>query len=183
MAIVVDPVFALGIPADDDSLDRSCPSVDDAAIMLRKCVRVWNHVHSFIGSVDNCFSWTPYYALLAFLERLFGPSYGQALMFTLPVLASVARRLQMCRGLGGATTCGVCCRLGLCIQSCAPVNDRDVFDRRCVRGRTSIGLLLDNAGGSFSGEPALHCGGVNDLELWHPRHFGDHASVCLSLCF
>jgi len=60
----------------------------DAATMLRKCVTVWNHVHSFIGSVDNCFSWTPYYALLAFLEHLFGPSYGQALMFTLPVLAS-----------------------------------------------------------------------------------------------
>jgi uncharacterized protein DUF3367 len=72
----------------------------DAANMLGKCVSAWNHVHAFIGSVDNCFSWTPHYALQAVLQLALGTSYGQAAIFIVPVMLSWLGAFKCARCLG-----------------------------------------------------------------------------------
>jgi hypothetical protein len=74
----------------------------DAANMLGKCASAWNHVHAFIGSVDNCFSWTPHYALQALLQLALGTSYGQAAIFILPVMISWLGAFQCARCLGAS---------------------------------------------------------------------------------
>ncbi|HKW44511.1 MAG TPA: alpha-(1-_3)-arabinofuranosyltransferase family protein, partial [Candidatus Eremiobacteraceae bacterium] len=74
----------------------------DAANMLGKCASVWNHVHAFIGSVDNCFSWTPHFALQALLQSVLGTSYGQAVIFVLPVMLSWLGAFNCARCLGAS---------------------------------------------------------------------------------
>jgi hypothetical protein len=74
----------------------------DAANMLGKCASAWNHVHAFIGSVDNCFSWTPHYALQALLQLALGTSYGQAAIFILPLMIAWLGAFQCARCLGAS---------------------------------------------------------------------------------
>lgn len=64
------------------------PPPFDPANMLRKCAFAWGSVHTYFGSVDNCGSWYPYTALLLAMNTLFGPSYGQALVFGSTVILS-----------------------------------------------------------------------------------------------
>ncbi len=72
----------------------------DAANMLGKCAAAWNNVHAFVGSVDNCFSWTPHYALQAVLQRMLGVSLGQAAIFIIPVILSWVGAYKCTRCLG-----------------------------------------------------------------------------------
>ena len=72
------------------------------AEMLRKCAFSWGDVHSYFGSIDNCSSWYPYsIALLAF-DRVVGPSYGQALVFILPVMLSWLGAFVLARAIGAS---------------------------------------------------------------------------------
>jgi hypothetical protein len=68
--------------------------------MLRKCAFAWGDVHSYFGSVDNCGSWYPYTALLVALDRLLGPSYGQAVVFASTLIVSWLGAYACARALG-----------------------------------------------------------------------------------
>lgn len=72
----------------------------DPANTLAKCAFAWAGIHTYFGSVDNCGSWTlSLVAQLAF-AKIFGSSFGQALVFALPVILSWLGAFAAARALG-----------------------------------------------------------------------------------
>jgi hypothetical protein len=78
------------------------PPPYDPATMLGKCAFAWNHVHSYFGMIDNCFSWSPYLALQLALQKIAGDSTGQALLFAIPLIFSWLGAFNVARALGAS---------------------------------------------------------------------------------